>query len=524
MPDNLKSLAFGLILITSHSSGEEPGWPAWRGPNRDGVSPEDTPLMTTLSDEGPAILWHTKGLPSGGEGGYSSPVVADGRVYLYLHWRYRVPFPSRTLSTPALRRLGWIPEPLPPDVRSAVESARLSSEREALRGEDLRTWIEKWLETHLDETQAKKFGADLNRRLRDGKRALPLDALDVLATVKERKFENHEELEGWMRSHDVTGELRERALSVIPTDEQRSKDVVVCLDAGTGKTLWQKESPGTGSGSSSTLCVRDGRCYGIYSTREAFCLDARTGAELWRAKCGGGHSSFLVEQGMAITLADQLTALNAATGEVVWTQPEVRGRENSVVSWEKDGESFLVCNTNKDVACVELRTGGLRWKVQGGGPSTAVLRDGYMAILTNRGETGLVAYRVSPHKAEQLWNIPDLTDRGASPIIHQGHVYAVAGSKTVCVDVESGAVRWQANPGRGDVCSPLLADGKLVALLGGRALAIMLATPDRYQLLGKARLAAASCASPALTGGRLYVRMRDGLACLDLRRKQDGAR
>src|SRR5258708_39797678 len=51
-------------------------WPQWRGPNRDGVCGE-TGLLQSFPAEGLKVRWR---VPVGW--GFSSPVVAQGRVYL----------------------------------------------------------------------------------------------------------------------------------------------------------------------------------------------------------------------------------------------------------------------------------------------------------------------------------------------------------------------------------------------------------------------------------------------------------
>src|ERR1700722_15685030 len=52
-------------------------WPQWRGPNRDGSSPE-TGLLDSWPKGGPPLLWKTHGL---GEG-YASAAVSGGRLYI----------------------------------------------------------------------------------------------------------------------------------------------------------------------------------------------------------------------------------------------------------------------------------------------------------------------------------------------------------------------------------------------------------------------------------------------------------
>jgi outer membrane protein assembly factor BamB len=51
-------------------------WPQWRGPNRDGISPE-TGLLQKWPKAGPALAWKATNLGTG----YSSVSVAAGRVY-----------------------------------------------------------------------------------------------------------------------------------------------------------------------------------------------------------------------------------------------------------------------------------------------------------------------------------------------------------------------------------------------------------------------------------------------------------
>jgi len=55
----------------------EMGWPQWRGPCRDGISPE-TGLLSQWPADGPPLLWQTQGLGRG----WSSPIVVGPRLYL----------------------------------------------------------------------------------------------------------------------------------------------------------------------------------------------------------------------------------------------------------------------------------------------------------------------------------------------------------------------------------------------------------------------------------------------------------
>lgn len=54
-----------------------PDWPQWRGPHRDGISPE-TGLLQSWPNGGPKLLWQVSGIGQG----YSSPIVVADRVYI----------------------------------------------------------------------------------------------------------------------------------------------------------------------------------------------------------------------------------------------------------------------------------------------------------------------------------------------------------------------------------------------------------------------------------------------------------
>jgi outer membrane protein assembly factor BamB len=67
------SLALPLLLAVVIRADD---WPQWRGPNRDGVWSE-TGILASFRPDGLKVRWRAKVGP-----GWSSPVVAKGRVYL----------------------------------------------------------------------------------------------------------------------------------------------------------------------------------------------------------------------------------------------------------------------------------------------------------------------------------------------------------------------------------------------------------------------------------------------------------
>lgn len=68
----LRSLIALSLCTIAAAAGD---WPQWLGPNRDGASPEKVAVWK----DAPKVLWHQ---PVGA--GHSSPVVADGKVFLHV--------------------------------------------------------------------------------------------------------------------------------------------------------------------------------------------------------------------------------------------------------------------------------------------------------------------------------------------------------------------------------------------------------------------------------------------------------
>jgi hypothetical protein len=504
-------LSLGLGQLVSAAD-----WPQWRGPNRNGTAAAAPALAEAWPKEGPKKLWQSEPMPAGQEGGFGSVTVAGDRAFVYVNWRFSVPVPFRVVREGTVRNLGWIPERMSPDLTKAVEQARLSEERAALKQEEVKPWVDKWIAEHLLTEADKKFAGFVHGRLSKAKDAIALDVLDKIATIREKELPNQEALDNWFANSGIDQGVREQIMKQVETSRAFAKDAVVCLDVKTGQTLWKAEFPGRvyGWGSSSSPCVVGNRLY-VAGSSDAYCLDASSGKEIWRTWLPGGEisSSFVTVDNMAIVLSGVLCALDASTGQRLWTQDKVRGTNSSPVAWVKDGKPHVIVNAGGDTVCVDAKTGECLWTVPAGGSGTIAVEGDFAVVFAERADAGLVGYKLSPTAAEKAWTVP-VRDRGASPIISNGHVFTVGGGKALCVKLDSGQVVWeQGSPG--EICSPILADGKIIAFTGG-GLALFRASTEKFEELARVRIPFARCSSPSFADGKLYVRLNDSVACYDL--------
>src|SRR5262249_35144270 len=219
------------------------------------------------------------------------------------------------------------------------------------------------------------------------------------------------------------------------TRQSNSDEVVLCLDAASGKENWRSEpypapykvGPGEGNADDrprSTPAVADGRVFTLGMTGILSCLDARTGELLWRKDTKYTPymgSSPLVAEGLCIAGVGDgvkeggLTAFDARTGDVKWCFTEgASAMSGSPILVDLAGERQLVTYSNWNAAGVSAATGKKLWGVGPGGgrmPCTTPARYKDLLILNDnmeplralrleRGDKGLTAKEVWKAKAD----------------------------------------------------------------------------------------------------------------------------
>ena len=519
------SIAF---VVTVGATISYADWPQWRGPDRNGISNSEADLIDAFAANSDLErIWQSEEVPSDHYGGHGSISVADGRVYLSVVWHRDEPTDQRTIDGNVLSNLGHRSTGFADELTAKFEAARLGV-NPRLRGKALEEWAQKWVDENLDEKENIRVGSWAVGRLKQGKSAIAMSVFDTLREVLNKPFAGQTELEAWVAEQNFEPLVAKRILDAVPNTKKVADDSVICLDAKDGSTVWKFSKPGHPSGrsSSSTPAVVDGKVYGALSTH-LYCLDAATGDLVWKSELTsrkGPASSPLVIGDRVFLQQNVLTAYSTVDGEQLWQNKEVSGANQSATSWNTDGEDVIICNGARDVFGINAATGETLWKQPGGGDSTPVVSGDYLVVTSRNAPQNLAAYRLIAGTApELLWEKEFLTQRyGASPIIDNGYVYHLGSARHWCLKLDSGEVAWE-RPSSSAISSPALADGKLfVYENNGGYLAMLKATPDDYQTLGRAKVGALRCASPAIVDDRLYLRSPDSVYCFKLSEtKQD---
>ena len=509
------------IFISIYSVQLSASWPQWRGALRNGIAIDSPPLATEFPDEGPVLLWESFEIPSDDDGGHSSLVVKDGKVYLSLVWHRDVPSGERTISTKVLRALGHRNSNLPKETIEKMEKARIELSPR-LRGSKLDEWIEKWLDENLTEQENLHYSGFVKDRFKKGKLAIPLDVLDAIAAKKDEVFPDHDNFVKWVKSNNWSEELSQRVVDAVPATKQVAMDTVLCLDGKSGKEIWrhEKETEPVTRNSASTPCIAEGQLFTACG-KHAYCLDAKSGKLKWEIEIEskGPSTSPLYAEGKFYLLDNGLKAFDAKTGSLLWTQKKVNNKSASPVAWGKGEQLTIACQGNEEFMGVNGNNGEVRWQVAGGGDATAAIDGNFVAVQNKRSDSGLVVHQLTDDGLEKVWEHLYTSRRYASsPLVYKDKVYLLGANKHLCADLKTGEILWN-QPAKSEISSPILADGKILVLQNnGTQLTILDANAPKYTELASTKIRAMRCPSPAISEGLLYVRKADRIACFDLRK------
>lgn len=326
------------------------------------------------------------------------------------------------------------------------------------------------------------------------------------------------------------------------TDE---KDVVLCLDAATGRTNWSFSYPEAlankmyEGGPNSTPLVAGERLFTASKTGHLHCFEAATGKLLWNRNLKQDIDAKLSDWGVsgAPVLADASTllinygphgvALDPASGKVLWQSGNKKDMSFAapVVTRLGDAPAALFIMSEALVA-VDPKTGKALWKSKFGQGYRTHCSDPIVngdLVFISSGDDGGELLRVSAKSAERVWKNKNLSTFTGTAVLIGGHLYGheTAGYKTAnqefrCVDFATGEVKWgEGGFGQGSV---IAAGDRLLVLSEKGELSVVRANPAKFELLARTQAIGGKCwTAPVLANGRIYVRNAKGdLACFDV--------
>jgi outer membrane protein assembly factor BamB len=313
----------------------------------------------------------------------------------------------------------------------------------------------------------------------------------------------------------------------------------MCLDAKTGKTLWDVEvfhqtDAGTqrihGKNShASPTPLTDGKHLFVHFGPQGTACLTLDGKPVWKRKIayrpqhGNGGSPILVD-GVLFFSCDGLSepfviALNAATGKTVWKRdrPEVDNVKTfsfaTALSIDAGGKRQIISPGTGQVIAYEPKTGKELWKVKYDGFSVIprpVYSHGLVYLSTSFMRPKMLA--ISPTGSGDVtashlkWSISRGAPNTPSALVVGDELYFLSDRGVAsCVDAKSGKVHWQQRIDGNYSASPVYADGKIY-FQSEQGETTVIKPGKEYRELAKNKLGERTLASFAVADGALFIR------------------
>jgi len=331
---------------------------------------------------------------------------------------------------------------------------------------------------------------------------------------------------------------------VVTALQEQQQRLLLCLNRSNGEVLWQRivlEAPlerinKLNSYASSTPATDGEKVYVSFLDRDTMFVAAYDfeGNEVWAVRPGpfasmhGYCSSPILWKDKIIVNGDHdgpayIIALERATGKTIWKTP----RPNLTRSYcapiiRQIGErNQLVLSGNKCVASYDPDTGAQHWIIDG--PT-----EQFVASLVYNGEllfmtAGFPDHFIQAIRPDGSGNVTSThvvwqTDKDCSYVpspIGVGPYLLVVSDAGVatCFEAATGKVIWRERLGPHYSASLVMADG-LVYFLSDKGVMTVIKPGPQLEIVARNELGEETYASPAISGGHIFLRGLKHLYCI----------
>src|SRR5215813_4301304 len=405
-------LCFSAVSVTrpANMAASTSDWPQWRGPERNGISPESG-LLKQWPKEGPKLLWQVNDIGDG----YSTPSVVGNRIYLMSNRGMENEF-VQALSTEDGKpiwttRVGNVGNPdQNPPFPKARSTPSVDGDFVYALGSD----------GDLVCLEAKSGKIRWQKSLR-----------------KDFGGEPHEW--AYAESPLIDGDV----LVVTPGGAQAT---IVALNKKTGAVIWKSAIPGgDAAGYASAIVVQAGgrKQYVQFLSKGIVGVDAKTGAFLWRYKevvKGPAQAFTPVARGEyiyggALGIGGGLVRLKLdGTGVAAEQVYFERGLPNGFGGAVLIGDYLYGTGTAmQGLVAVEFMTGKVKWKAESFSMSSVAYADGHLYLHIENGDLVLVEAtpegyrekgRITPPNQPKKKQAGGMAEGAlAHPVIANGRLY-----------------------------------------------------------------------------------------------------
>ncbi len=353
---------------------------------------------------------------------------------------------------------------------------------------------------------------------------------------------------------------------IFSTGNKQNQQVLTASALSDGKVLWQ--TPITDSlpghdyaGARCTPTFSDGKVYAVPSSGGIVCLDATSGKKLWEhnfSKWGGRMMSVwgfsespLVDEGFVLFTPGgpnaAIVKLDKDTGKEIWRSSIPAGGDgtnkvgkrlqkgaaySSIVVGQISGVKQYVQLVAEGVVGIRANDGKLMWGYEDvsndvAAIPTPLIGEDFVFASSGYG-TGSCLLKISKNQNETKASVAyfleanQFENHHGGMVAQDGYVYAGHGHGKgfpICIRISDGQVMWkERGPGTGSA-AVVWVDNHLIFRYQNGTVALIQANPNSYRLKGQFRPVLQereSWAHPVVVNRRLYLREQDGIMCYDL--------
>jgi outer membrane protein assembly factor BamB len=323
------------------------------------------------------------------------------------------------------------------------------------------------------------------------------------------------------------------------------REFVIAFDFKTGKELWATAHGAAfrndrGDGPRGTPTVDGDRVYALGGSGDLSALDAATGKVVWTMnvlqKFGGSNITWGISES-PLVIGEKLlvnpggpgasiVALNKKDGSLIWKSQSDRAGYSSGIPVTVGGKTQVVFFTHSRGLGLDLETGALLWDYPKAANDTAnaatpVARGNRVFITSDYGNGGGLVEIKADGKASEVYFTREMRNHHSSSVLVGDHLYGFSGGILTAMKFDTGEVAWKdRSVGKGSL---VYADGLLYLLSENGVVGLAEATPEGYREKGRFRIPQDSLptwAHPIVAGGHLILRDQDTIYAYDLRAKK----
>ena len=322
---------------------------------------------------------------------------------------------------------------------------------------------------------------------------------------------------------------------------QGTDEVILCLNASTGKQLWKNAYPapavtgpaGSHPGPRSTPSFLNGKIITFGVSGILSCLDAATGKLLWRKEnpTNALPSFFtgmspLITDGMCIAYVGKkdsgaVIAYDMVTGNERWKWAGDGPAYSSPSVMTVGGKKLIIVITEKNIMALGLSDGKLLWQL----PAPVQQRfyncvspyiDGQTIVYSGQG-LGSKALKVEKQgellTAREIWANAEVGAKWNTPVLKNGYLYGFTDTRKIyCINAATGQTAWIDNTVNSDFSS-IVDCGSVIIGLASTANLIVLKTDEKaYTELAKYKVSETPIyAYPVISGNNIYIKDAESL-------------